>query len=309
VQYSKAFGKTSMRPGHAKPFQLDTIMWIASFTKLMTSICTMQLVEQGHVTLDESIYKHIPELESLPLITSIDENTGKPVEEKNTTPITLRHLLTHTSGLTYDMLHPLTIAWLKHHGRSTNMSGKLLERYSAPLVFTPGTGWCYGPSVDFAGLLVERISGKTLQAYMEEHLWGPLGIKDATFHPSSRTDLKARLADQSTRTPDGKLAHHGAQMPWADGQGKEVEDCLGGQGCFSTAEEYLKIVHAVLTSDEDEKVLKKATVEEFFKPQLGEGSRAALNGLLQIEMVSLYHVCATFANTRRPGQQHHGWHS
>lgn len=280
-----------MRPEHAKPFQLDTTVWIASFTKLMTSICAMQLVEQGHVELDEPIYKYIPELESLPIITSIEESTGKPVEEKNTTPITLRHLLTHTSGLSYDMLHPFTIAWLKHHGRSMNLSGKVLGRYTAsPLVFTPGTGWCYGPSIDFAGLLVERISGKTLQAYMEEHLWGPLGIKDATFYPSSRPDLKARLADQSTRTPNGKLAHHAEQMPWADSQGNEVEDCMGGQGCFSTAEEYLKIVHAVLTSDEDEKVLKKATIEEFFKPQLGEESRAALNALLQFEMVCFPYV-------------------
>lgn len=309
MKYAKSFGKTSTKPEHAKPFQLDTFMWMASFTKLMTSVCAMQLVEQGKVALDEPVYKHIPELASLPILTGIDESTGKPIEEENTTPITLRHLLTHTSGITYDILHPFTVAWLKYHKMPGGASGKLLERFAAPLIFAPGTGWAYGPSTDYAGLLVERVSGKRLEAYMQEHLWAPLGIKEASFHPSIRADLQGRLADMGARTPDGRLTHFEGPFPWADGEGKEMEGDHGGHGSFSTAEEYGKFVHAVLTSDENERLLKKSTVEELFKPQLGEESRAALNAVLQIDW-----VCARFLllNTDLMivlGQQHHGWNA
>jgi CubicO group peptidase (beta-lactamase class C family) len=270
-----------MKPENAKPFQLNTTMWIASYTKLMTSICCMQLVERGLISLDESVYKHIPELEAFPIITSIEQGTGKPIEEKNTVPITLRHLLTHTSGLSYDMLHPSNIAWLKYHGKQPSTSSKLLERYNTPLVFEPGTGWCYGPSIDYAGLLVERLSGKSLVDYMREFLWAPLGVKDATFHLSARPDMKARMADQSARSEDGKLVFWGENMPWQDGAGMEVEDCMGGQGVFTSAEEYGKIIRAVLRTDGDEKLLKKDTAREFFKPQLGQGSKEMLNLALQ----------------------------
>lgn len=271
----------------AKDFQLHTTMWIASYTKLMTSVCCMQIVERGIVSLDEPVYKHLPELEVLPLITSIEGATGKPIEVKNTTSITLRHLLTHTSGLSYDMMHPNNIAWLQYHNRKPNTrSGKLLERFYSPLVFEPGTGWCYGPSIDYAGLLVERISGKSLEEYMKENVWAPLGIKDATFYLSARPDLKERMADQSTRTADGKLALHSERMPWEAEPGKEMDDCTGGQGCFSTAEEYIKVLHAVLTSDKTEKLLKRETMKHFFTPQMSEGSRAMLNAALQLDVMN-----------------------
>jgi CubicO group peptidase (beta-lactamase class C family) len=293
-----------MKPENAKAFQLDTVMWVASFTKLMTSICCMQcvfppclppfpsrpltitrLVERGLVSLDDSVYKHIPELESFKLITGVD-STGKPTEEKNPTPITLRHLLTHSSGLTYDYMHPSNIAWLTYHKKQPSKSPKILERFNCPLVFAPGTAWAYGPSLDYAGLLVERITGKTLEAYTQTHIWGPLGVKDATFFLSSRPDMKDRLADQTARNADGGLEYHADAMPWQDDAGNEVSDCMGGQGVFTTAEEYAKVLKAVLTNDTNEKLLKKATLEEFFKPQLSGESRAALNGFLQYDMVT-----------------------
>ncbi|KAF2823894.1 beta-lactamase/transpeptidase-like protein [Ophiobolus disseminans] len=284
--YAQAFGKTSVKTENAKAFQLDTTMWVASFTKLMTSICCMQLVEQGLVSLDQPVYKHIPELDAFPIISSIEEGTGRPIEQKNPTPITLRHLLTHSSGLTYDFMAPNNIAWLKYHGKRSSTSGKLLERYKAPLVFEPGTGWCYSPGIDYAGLLLERITGQSLESYMRANLWEPLDIQDATFFPSTRPDLKERMADQSGRTEDGKLSFWSKTMPWQDDDGNEATDCMGGQGSFTTAEEYLKVIRAVLTADEDEKILKKSTVQEFFKPQLSEGSKAMLNAALQVDWMN-----------------------
>jgi CubicO group peptidase (beta-lactamase class C family) len=221
-KYAKPFGSTSMKPENAKPLGLDTVMWVASCTKLMTSICAMQLVERGLVSLDESVYKHIPELEDFKIIKGFEEGSGKPIEEKPTVPITLRMLLTHSSGLTYDATHPLTIKWLAYHKRESGSSGKLLERFSAPLVFEPGESWTYSPSIDYAGLLVERVTGKTLEEYMKTNLWEPLGIKDMTFNLGRRPDMKEKLADMSVRDETGKVRFTGARMMYQDADKNEV---------------------------------------------------------------------------------------
>jgi CubicO group peptidase (beta-lactamase class C family) len=277
-----------MNPASAKPMDLNTMMWVASCTKLMTSICAMQLVERGQITLDEPVYRHIPELESFNVLTGFTD-AGVPIEEKHKTPITLRLLLTHASGLTYDGMHPKALAWLKHHGQKPNTSGKLLDRFSAPLMFEPGESWTYGPGIDYAGLLVERISGLPLDAYMAKNLWDPLGITDITFFPSTRPDIQERMADMSVRDEEGKVKHSDASMPYMDGEGKEVTDCMGGQGSFTCAKEYIKVLKAVLDCDDggEGKVLSKQSVEEFFKPQLGEGSREMLNAVVEDEMVCL----------------------
>jgi CubicO group peptidase (beta-lactamase class C family) len=277
-----------MKPENAKPLDLNTVMWVASCTKLMTSICAMQLVERGQLSLDDPVYKHIPELEARTVITGIDAE-GKPTEQKHTTPMTLRHLLTHSSGLAYDQLHPLNIAWLTYHKRKPSHSSNVIERFSSPLVAEPGTSWAYGPSLDYAGLLIERVSGMSLEQFMKENLWDPLGIKDMTFNPSERPDLKARLADMSLRGEDGKVAFSEERLPYHDENMEFVTECMGGQGSFLSAEEYVKVLKAVLNADVDEKILKKETLEVFFKPQLGEGSKAMLNMVLQDNFVS-YHA-------------------
>jgi CubicO group peptidase (beta-lactamase class C family) len=249
----------------------------------MTSICALQLVERGLVTLDEPVYKHIPELKDFPVITGFKED-GTPIEEPHKNPITLRLLLTHSSGLVYEQLHPKTLAYRKFYGEHTSkvMSAKLLERFSCPLAFEPGTSWSYGSSLDYAGLLVERISGLSLEEFMRQNLWEPLGVKDMTFYLSKRPDMKARMADMSRRDDaTGKVVKSDALQPYQQLSGEEVEDCMGGQGVFTSGSEYIKILHGVLTSDENEKILKKETVEMLFKPQLGAESAAMLNMVLQ----------------------------
>ncbi|KAH6843609.1 beta-lactamase/transpeptidase-like protein [Alternaria alternata] len=286
--YSKAFGATSMDSSRAKPFDLNTMMWVASCTKLMTSISAMQLVERGKVTLDEPIYRIIPELEEFKVLTGFTDE-GAPIEEKHKKPITLRNLLTHSSGLVYEgMGHPLVTAWSKYYKKRPSGSGKLLERFTCPLMFEPGTSWTYGPGIDYVGLAVERISGLTLEEYMKKHLWRPLDITDVTFFPSTRPDLQARMADMSERTEEGKVKHSDSPMPYLDGEGKEVVDCMGGQGSFTCVGEYIKVLKGVLACDEggEGKILSKASLEEFFKPQLSEGSREMLNAVVQDDMAN-----------------------
>lgn len=287
--YSKAFGKASMKPDNNKPMQLDTIMWIASCTKLMTSISALQLVERGLVSLDDPVYKHLPELESRTVIKGFTD-AGEPIEEKHTKPITLRNLLSHSSGLAYEFIHPVNQAWLKYHNRAPASSGNLVERFSYPLVFEPGESWAYGPGIDFAGLLIERISGQTLEDYMKANIWTPLGIKDMTFSLSSRPDLAARLADMSARNPStGKVVDFSGPLPYVDGEGKEVTSHMGGQGVFASMEEYAKILKALLDADggKEGAVLKKESVDELCKAQLGDKSRETLTAALEDKAVCL----------------------
>ncbi len=276
-----------MRSKTAKPLRADTVMWVASCTKLMTSICAMQLVERGKLNLDDPVYDYIPELNDFKIVRSFDDE-GKPVEVPHSKPITLRTLLTHTSGFTYDAIHPSLLAWLAYHGREANAGARLLQRFDVPLTFEPGDSWMYGSSVDYAGLLIERVSGLTLEKYMQQNLWEPLGIKDMTFKLESRPDMKERMADMSMRDAEtGKVRHTDARMSYQDTDGQEVQDCMGGQGVFTTPEDYSKVLHAMLTTDANEKLFKKKSLEEFFTPQLGEAPSAAMNAMLQDDMVGV----------------------
>jgi CubicO group peptidase (beta-lactamase class C family) len=244
----------------------------------------MQLVERGHLTLDAPVYTHIPELRARPVILDISSD-GTPVEEPHKNPITLRTLLTHSSGLCYDGLHPKLDAWMEHRGLKPSTAGTILERFNRPLIFEPGTSWSYGPGIDFAGLLVERVSGKSLEEYMKGNLWGPLGITDMTFSLGRRPDLRDRMAGKSLRDEEsGKVVYSDERDQWEVEKGVEVQDCFGGQGVFTYGGEYIKVLRAVLTTDEDEKILKRESVELFFSPQLGDQSREMLNMVLTNEV-------------------------
>lgn len=148
----------------------------------------------------------------------------------------------------------------------------------------------YGAGLDYAGLLVERASGLSLEEYMREHLWAPLGIKDMTFNLGRRPDLKERMADMSGRDVEsGKVVFSDERQSYQDADGSEIRDCCGGQGVFTSPEEYFKVLRAVLVMEDDERLLKKETVEEFFRPQLKEMPKAVFNGMLQSsDMVSDY---------------------
>ncbi|KAH7122517.1 beta-lactamase/transpeptidase-like protein [Dendryphion nanum] len=275
--YSKSFGTDAAQ----NPLTNDSIMWIASCTKLLTAVSALQLVERGLISLDDPVYSHIPELKDFKIITGFDDQ-GAPITVPHKNPITLRNLLSHSSGIAYDAMYPLLGAWLKSQGKESSMAGRLLERFDVPLIFEPGTSWMYGPSIDFAGLLIERITKQTLEEYFAKNIWEPLGIKDMTFFLAKRPDLKERLSKMSKRSESGKVTTW--DEPYHVGTGVEVEDCLGGQGLFAAPKEYIKVLHAVLTSDEDGKLLKKETVHQLFSGQLSEGGKSLMGMVLQDEL-------------------------
>lgn len=152
-----------------------------------------------------------------------------------------------------------------------------------------GTSWFYGPSIDWVGVLIERITqSNSLEDYMKQNIWDPLGITDMAFFLSKRPDLRARVADMSIRPPGSSTAEHATDQPafWP-----EMLDALGGQGIFASPEEFMKVLHALLLSlDPDpseetagrSRLLRRSTVDLMFSPQLGEESLARLRALLEV---------------------------
>ena len=259
-------------------------MWIASCTKLMTCIAVMQCVERSLLDLDADVTSVLHELKGLELLTGFDPETGKPLLRKPNKAITLRMLLTHSSGMSYDIFNPILQKYRAAMGQKVAPGDTIAQRYDCPLVFEPGTAWGYSPSIDWAGKMVERVNGDiSLQDYMIQHIWEPLGIKDMIFHLRDREDLRKRLTDMSLRDPSG--SGKALYIPNHAGFTANVQDAMGGGGAFSSPREYLKIIQAVLANDG--KLLKPESMEGFFKPHLSPESQQALMKLLEDPALNL----------------------
>ncbi|KAK3066060.1 hypothetical protein LTS18_002071, partial [Coniosporium uncinatum] len=189
--YNKTFGYHSIAPD-APAIDPNGTLWIASCTKLLSSICALQCVERGLIKLDEPVQRVLPELAS-PQIASLDTSgeipgeTGKVILTPAKKPITLRHLITHTSGIAYEWMNETLKAWRedwkRNGGDEAGLRKSTAKLYSIPLIHEPGEGWAYGGGLDWAGVLVSRLSNDvTLEQYMQEHIFKPLGMESTTFH-------------------------------------------------------------------------------------------------------------------------------
>lgn len=181
-----------------------------------------------------------------------------------------RHLLTHSSGVGYTLGDETLMKVVKQLGRDPGVGGTVEERMLAPLLFEPGTAWQYGGGIDWAGRLVERLTGMTLEEFMHENMWKPLGITRITFWPEKYPELKSKVPGMSMRTPDGGLMAYTGPDLFAG-----ITGCFGGQGAYATLGDYLKVLRSILANDGT--LLKSETVEMMFQPQLTPESAKALN--------------------------------
>jgi len=232
--YEGAFGKRALDQDTA--MSLDTVVWIASMTKALTGTAAMQQVEQGKLSLDTPAAKIYPPLDEIRVLTGWDSN-GKPITRKPKRPITLRHLLTHTAGFAYELWNTdiqqyQKVMDLPGIGACKNDSLKM------PLMFDPGDRWEYGINIDFAGKMVETVSGQRLGEYFQENLFGPLGMDSTGFKITP--DMRARLAKVHQRSPEGVLAPIEFEMT------QEPEFEMGGGGIYSTTGDYLEFVRMML---------------------------------------------------------------
>ncbi|KAI1095406.1 beta-lactamase family protein [Rostrohypoxylon terebratum] len=268
-KYEKAFGKNA----HGETIATDSVMWMASCTKLMTSIATLQQVEQGKISLDEDVGRVIPEVNELKVFTGFDSE-GKPQYEERQGKLTLRLLLTHSSGLTASLFSPKLKELAKFRGPPEKPLDTVVTEFSEPLVFQPGTEWYYSTGLDWAGKIVERLSGLSLEDYMRANIWDPLGAKYLSFFPESNPEMKARMIGMSSKDESGKLV----PIPDFMKMFGNKKDIYGGGAGFGSAESYLKILQSLCANDG--KVLKKETVDEMFRPQLSPEAKKVLNALV-----------------------------
>ncbi|KAI7213420.1 beta-lactamase family protein [Hortaea werneckii] len=258
-----------------QPVQEDAMFLFASMTKLLTSIAALQLVEAGLIKLDDDVSKILPEVGRQKILKGFDGDS--PILEDRKNPLT--HLLTHTSGFGYDLADVGLTKYQKSVGKTPGAGSTVEETRSYPLLFEPGTAWMYGCSTDWAGKLVERISGMTLEEFMQENMFGLVGVKEITFWPEQNPDLKGKVPQMTTRTSDGSLApFEGPSINTG------MTDCFGGHGAYGTIRDYLKIQHSILANDG--KLLKHETVEAMFTPQLSPESAKSLNSFMKTHPMS-----------------------
>lgn len=274
VIYSKAVGHLDFPPS-SEPYTTSSISWLASMTKLLTATCLLQLVEQGVVGLDEDLRPKVPQLADMQILRGFD-STDKPVLEDNISPITLRHLLSHTVGLGYDIADPDLNKWSSSIGRTANNLQWSLAGFTTPLKFTPGEGWYYGSAYDWAGHLLTILTGKKLSEYMREHIFTPLGMEATTFWPKEVDGAgKRMLAFAVQATGEGE---DGLLKPGKSFVPEEHEMESGGAGLFSTPDDYAAFLRAILSN----RLLKPETADLLFAPQLNDTQQRMLMAIASL---------------------------
>ena len=258
--YAAAFGRRDLsRPD---PITVDTVFWIASMTKAIVSAAAMQMVEQGKVGLDQDLGEILPALRAPKVLEGWDAS-GAPRLRPARAPVTLRHLLTHTAGFSYDMWNA-DIARYQEQFAVPGIISCQEAALATPLIADPGTKWEYGINIDFAGKLVEKLSGQKLDAYLQDHIFAPLGMSDTGF--KIRPDQRRRLATMHARLADGTLDPIAFEVP------QEPEFHMGGGGLYSTGRDYLAFTRMILNGGRhgENAILRPETVALMSRNAMGE---------------------------------------
>ncbi|ANV98964.1 serine hydrolase domain-containing protein [Bradyrhizobium icense] len=260
VIYQGAFGKRDLSKDDA--MTADSVFWIASMTKAITTAAGMQLVEQGKLSLDEPIGKVLPDLASPQVLEGFDA-TGEPKLRPATKPITLRHLMTHTAGFAYNMWSEVCATYLDKTGTPA-ITTCLNAALKTPIMSEPGTRWEYGTNIDFVGKAVEAVTGTRLDAYLRDNMLTPLGMNDTAFKITD--SMRQRLVGMHARGEDGSLA----PMPFELEQNPEFH--MGGGGLYGTAGDYIKFTQMILNKGRGNgnQLLKPETVALMSQNNIGE---------------------------------------
>lgn len=257
--YEGAFGRRSL--AGPTPMTPDTVFWVASMTKAVTSVAAMQLVEEGRLSLDAPLGPLLPGL-AAPQVLEGFAPDGTPRLRPARRPITLRHLLTHTAGFAYNTWNADIGRYMEATGLPAPRSGRLVS-LEAPLVREPGERWEYSIATDWVGRAVEAASGERLERYVFARILEPLGMQDSGFVPGPAQ--RARRAGTHQRGEDGRLTPIDFALPEAP------EFFGGGGGLLSTGPDYLRFLRMLLGGGrlDGAQVLRSETVAEMGRNQIG----------------------------------------
>ncbi|KAE9376349.1 beta-lactamase/transpeptidase-like protein [Stipitochalara longipes BDJ] len=296
VNFAKCVGTTSLN-ADAKPMEVDTTFWLASMSKLVTSIAALQSVDRGHFTIDEDVTRILPEWKDVQILKGFSDETGEPILIPAKNKITLRHLLSHTSGIGYDIFYPPLIRYRQYHNYPTDFhrTGKSEKNFLYPLLFEPGTSYQYGAGVDWAGIMTCRVNGNiSLEEYIQTNICAPLSMTSTTFNLERNPHVKTKLAGTAMRSggtnkwmlandPDGKVED--TDYTWFPLRIKEGEE-IGGAGLISSPADYQKLLNSITFNDG--KLLKPEIVIEMCKPQMSAESQEALMKFRSVPQQAAY---------------------
>ena len=259
ILYEGIFGKRRLGDGSA--MTRDTVFRIASMVKVITSVAALQLVEQNKLSLDTPVPDIEPAIGSPQVLEGFDAK-GLPQLRPAKRPITLRHLLTHTSGFAYRLWDAKAV----RYANSIELLPKAQRKLAppTPLMFDPGEGWQYGTSIDWVGRIVQAISGETLDVYFRKHILDPLGMNDTAFVLAPQQ--RQREASVHRRRPDGVLTAEPME------QNSPRQSFSGGGGIYSTAPDYLTLIRALLAGGalDGASILRPETVALMGQNQIGD---------------------------------------
>jgi CubicO group peptidase (beta-lactamase class C family) len=252
VLYSGAFGRADVANG--KPMQLDSIFRLASMTKPVTSVAVMMLVQEGDIGLDDPISRYLPSFAHPDVIVTFNPTDKSFTKRPATAEITVRHLLTHTSGLGYSFSSAILAALI---GADPNASAA-----GFPLLHDPGTKWTYGESTRVLGKLVEKVSGQPLDQFFAERIFAPLGMRE-TFYvvPAAKHD---RVVTTFRTTEQGLVESPNPE--------EITSPIYGDGGLSSTAADYVKFMQMFLNdgrAPDGTRLLSEESVKLMSRTQTG----------------------------------------
>ncbi|HYI96478.1 MAG TPA: serine hydrolase domain-containing protein [Bryobacteraceae bacterium] len=249
VTHLQAIG--SADPAGTKPLRKDSIFWIASMTKPITGTAILMLQEEGKLSVDDLVGKYIPELGSL------KTPSGKPAN------LTLKHLMTHTSGLPEAT---------PDESRAAKKLADLIPAYiNKPMQFDPGSKWQYCQSgINTLGRIIEVVSGQPYEVFLEKKLFGPLGMKDTTFY--LRQEQLERLVSPVKRAEDGTLTETAIGLLQGKSPTSTDRYPAANGGLFSTAPDYARFARMILNAGslDGKRYLKPESVRQMTTVQSGD---------------------------------------
>jgi len=283
TRYVSASGVRDL--GTGTPMTPDTVFWIASMSKLVTIAAALRLLEQGRLNLDEPASRWFADLDRVQVLQGFDGD-GQPQLRPPARPVTLRHLLTHTSGYAYEFFNADLLRFQKVTGTPPTSTCRHAA-FQNPLVFDPGERWHYGMGIDAVGRILENASGQRLGEVLREHVLEPLGMADTAFRLTP--SMQARRASVHMRgdgiKPIGMVVE---QTP-------EFE--MGGGGLYSTAADYAQLLRLILNRGvhQGRRVLQEDTVDLLRQNAIGDLPIAPLSSA----MAHLSHTADFYPDTPR----------
>jgi methyl acetate hydrolase len=214
----------------------DVVFHWFSATKAIGSIACMILLDRGLLELDSRIDEILPEFRNVQVLDSLGPDG--PVYRPPSTPVTLRHLLTHTSGLSYPTWDARDFEWMSYT-KTPFVFASTMASFTHPLMFDPGSRWSYGFGLDWAGFVVEKVDGRSIDRFCQEEIFNPLEMFNTYFETNTVTK---RLASVKLRGVTGGFENANQFVPLA-----RPERYGMGQACHGTARDFMKLLRLVLS--------------------------------------------------------------